>query len=140
MRFWIKSTPPLIIRKTYANTMLELMEWMDELIRDTKKEYRKNKEKFPPKEEFDIFKNCFILISVNTDKFPYTFEALGVDAPSEEQAQRAKEKFSHIWKEWDQVAGKPKKKLGRRKKSDKVQTAALKLKPKKKSTDKKSRC
>lgn len=140
MRFWIKSTPPLIIRKTYANTMLELMEWMEELIKDTKEEYKKKEEEFPPKEDFDIFKKCFVLIRVNTDKFPHTFEALGVDTPSEEQSKRAREKFSNLWGEWDKVAGKPKKKLGRRKKSDKVQTAAVKLKSKKDSIDKKPRC
>lgn len=135
MRFWIKSIPPLLVRKTYAESMTELMEWIEELLADTRKEYKKREEKFPPKEDFDVFKKCFILLSVDTNKFPHTFEALTVDPPSKAQAKRAKEKFSTLWDEWDKVAAKPKKKLGRRKKSDKIQTAIAT--PKKKSTTKK---
>ena len=130
MRFWIKSIHPLIVRKTYANSMVELMEWMEELISDTKKEYKKKEKKFPPKKDFDIFKKCFVLLSVDTSKFPHTLEALTIDPPSEAQAERAKEKFSALWDEWDKVAAKPKKKLGRRKKDNRIQTASVKSKKK----------
>ncbi len=131
MKYWIKSTPPLIIRKAYADSMTELMEWIEELIRDTKREYEVRKEKFPPKKDFDIFKKCFVLISVDTDKFPHTFEALGVDVPSKAKVHRARRRFSSLWKEWSKVAGKPKMKSGRKNKSDKIQTAAINLKQKK---------
>ncbi len=117
MKLWIKSTPPLIIRKTYADSMTELMEWIEELIKDTKKEYAEREQEFPPRKDFDIFKKCFVLISVDTDKFPHTFEALGMDPPSKSRVKRAKTRFSNLWKEWDKAAPKPKKKVGRKKKN-----------------------
>ncbi len=48
MRFWIKSAPPLIVRKGYADSMTEIMEWIENLIKDTKKEYSKNMARWNP--------------------------------------------------------------------------------------------
>ncbi len=116
MRFWIKSAPPLIVRKGYADSMTEIMEWIENVIKDTKKEYSKSKKKFPPKEHFDIFKKCFVLLKVDTDKHPDTFETLGVTPSSKEHKKRIHKKFSNLCKEWNRIANFPKKKLGRRKK------------------------
>lgn len=117
MRFWIKSTPPLIVRKGYANSMTDIMEWIENLIKDTKKQYSKNKKKFPPKKDFDFLKKCFVLLSVDTDKYPETFETLGVTDSSKEQKKRIHTKFSNLCKEWNRLKNLPKKKLGRRKKN-----------------------
>jgi len=117
MKYWIKSCPPLLIYKTYLENMDEVLEWMDGVIYQTKKDCEKKGKQFSVKKYFDIFKKCFILLKVDLEENPNIKKFLTTSKqPRLNQDKIMTRKFPSLMEEWGKVDPRFKKQKGRKKK------------------------
>ena len=114
MKYWIKSCPPLVIRKAYVDNIPEMLEWMDRVIVQTKKDFEDIDAPFPPHEELDIFKTCFVLLKVDPKRTPMIKEILKSGSPSSVTMRTLKEKFPNLNEELEKSAQIPQRKRDRK--------------------------
>ncbi len=116
MKYWLKSCPPLVIRKTFVDSIPEMLEWMDKVIQQTKKDLKEIGEVFPPNEEFNIFERCFVLLKIGNQHESFVKKILSSDSPSVIKLKTMKENFPILSEEWEKAEAIPKKQKGRKKK------------------------
>ena len=104
MEYWIRSTPPLVIRKAYLATTQEVIEWMNHVISISEEMHAERKETFPAKKDMDIFKECFVLLKVDTRACPEIKRIFKMDADSIKWLQSRKKRMPHLEKLWKSLS------------------------------------
>ncbi len=123
MKYWLKSCPPLVIRKTFVDSIPEMLEWMDKVIEQTKKDFKEIGEVFPPNAEFNIFERCFVLLKIGDKHESFVKKILSSDSSSVIKLKTMNENCPTLSAEWEKAEAIPKKKKGRKKKIRMVELA-----------------
>lgn len=66
MEYWIRSLPPLMSRKCYLNTVQEVMEWIDYVLRISNNRPPTHDKIYYPKGKPDIFRECFVFLKLDS--------------------------------------------------------------------------
>lgn len=112
MVYWVRSVPPLVIRKAFLESTTEVMEWMDYVIKLSKEKCDEEDKPFPPKEGVDIFKDGFLLINISRDNEGHMKKIFRMDIDSAEWLESRRRDIPNLKKIWKKIRKSRTMKLG----------------------------
>ncbi len=90
MEYWVRSCPPLAVRKVYLKNFEQVLEWMEYVLAQTQKIYEEKGEIFVIEEEKDLFKKCFVLVEIDLERNPAAKKIFCEDSESKKWKEENK--------------------------------------------------
>lgn len=116
MAYWIKSIPPLLVKKSMLSDLTHVFDWIEKVINLTKEFYKLNDKKFTYDKDFDLLSQGFVLIKLDPSKHPVVKKMFFEDEASHQYKISLEEKYPLLNNEFKRSIKILPKKRGRRKK------------------------